>query len=189
MRGSNIKKDLRLLGYEYYSKLEFSVVAGVKGDCLDRYLIRMNESLESCKAIQQCIKALIGQSFMNWGSKLRDLMEALIHSFKFVTEGYTLPKGQTYVRQEAPKGELGLLIVSDNTNKVYRVKIRSPDYYNLQALNIISHNHLLADLIPVLMLVVWYFGGFLTFISDVQTDSFMLASYCKLLALYCFILY
>jgi len=116
MRGSNIKKDLRLLGYEVYSNLEFDVVAGVKGDCLDRYLIRMNECLESCKAIQQCIKALSialpsTQHFPAFRSPLTN-MEALIHYFKLVTEGYTLPKGQTYVRQEAPKGELGLLIVS-----------------------------------------------------------------------------
>ena len=70
--------------------------------------------------------------------------------FKFVNEGYTLPKGQTFMRQEAPKGELGVLLISDYyTNKPYRVKIRSPDYYNLQALNIISHNHLLADLITL----------------------------------------
>jgi len=79
-------------------------------------------------------------------------MEALMSYFKFVNEGYTLPKGQTFMRQEAPKGELGVLLVSDwpvNAVKPYRVKIRSPDYYNLQALNIISHNHLLADLITI----------------------------------------
>ncbi len=147
MRSSNIKKDLRFIGYEYYSTLEFDVVAGFKGDCLDRYLIRMNECLESCKVIQQCLKALIRMK--NLISSQSVHMEALIHQFKLCI-GYTLPAGQIYVRQEAPKGELGLLLVPDKTDKPARVKIRNNDYYNLQALNIISHNHLLADLITVL---------------------------------------
>ncbi len=128
MRGAHIKKDLRLLGYQHYSNLEFEVVAGVKGDSLDRYLIRMNECLESIKAIQQCIKALIsgGLQIRKFGD-LCLYMEALINYFKFVSQGYTLPKWKTFLRQESAKGELGLLIVSDYTNKPYRVKIRSPD--------------------------------------------------------------
>ena len=77
-------------------------------------------------------------------------MESMIHYFKLVSEGYTFGCSETYLRQEAPKGELGLYIVSDNRNKIYRIKIRSPDYYNLQAFNIISHNHLVADLISIL---------------------------------------
>ena len=86
-------------------------------------------------------------------------MESMIHYFKLVTEGQTLPKGETYVTQEAPKGELGLYIVSDNTNNPYRVKIRSPDYYSLQGLNVIAHNHLLADLIPILGTVDFTLGS------------------------------
>ena len=105
----------------------------------------LSKCLESCKAIQQSMSfLLLSYKYLpDWKVKTpKDQqtwkISALIHYFKLVTEGYTLPKGQTYVRQEAPKGELGLLIVSDNTNKAYRVKIRSPDYYNLQGLNIIS---------------------------------------------------
>ena len=76
-------------------------------------------------------------------------MESMIHYFKLLSEGQYFAGGETYLRQEAPKGELGLYIVSDNRNKVYRMKIRSPDQYNFQALNIISHNHLVADLISI----------------------------------------
>ena len=86
-------------------------------------------------------------------------MESMIHYFKLVTEGYTLPKGDIYVRQEAPKGELGLSLVSDNTNAPYRIKIRSPDYFNLQCLNVIAHNHLLADLIPILGTIDFVLGS------------------------------
>ena len=123
----------------------FGVSMGSKGDCLDRYLIRMNESLESVKIIQQlflsfstdCIPCIVSSA----------VMESMIEGFRFITN---LMLGETYLRQEAPKGELGLYIVSDNRNKVYRLKIRSPDYYIFQSLNIISHNHLLADVIAIL---------------------------------------
>ena len=86
-------------------------------------------------------------------------MESMIHQFKLISEGQTLPMGNRYVRQESPKGELGLQIVSDNTNNPYRVKIRSPDYYSLQGLNVIAHNHLLADLIPILGTVDFTLGS------------------------------
>ena len=185
IRGSNIKKDLRLLGYEYYSSIRFDVVTGVKGDCIDRQLIRMNECLESVKIILQCIKSLkvfiilynykkIISYFHNQKGQHKQIrckvktpdkyefktnMESMIHYFKLVTEGQTLPKGETYVTQEAPKGELGLYIVSDNTNNPYRLKLRSPDYYSLQGLNVIAHNHLLADLIPILGTVDFTLGS------------------------------
>ena len=107
---------------------------GSKGDCLDRYLIRMNESLESVKIIQQlflsfstdCIPCIVSSA----------VMESMIEGFRFITN---LMLGETYLRQEAPKGELGLYIVSDNRNKVYRLKIRSPDYYIFKSLNINSY--------------------------------------------------
>lgn len=167
VRGSGIKKDLRILGYGCPIELGFDVVTGVKGDCLDRYLVRLNECLESARIIQQCMKSLkvftVLHNYRETISNLHDRkvgtpdkyefgtnMESMIHYFKLVTEGCTLPKGRTYVRQEAPKGELGLYIVSDNANKPHRVKTRSPDYYNSQALNLIAHNHLLADLIAIL---------------------------------------
>ena len=127
IRGSNIKFDLRLLGYEFYNNLELGVTAGAKGDCLDRYLIRMNESLESIKIIQQMFHSF--KVSMNESDTLSNniklcLMESLIQGFRFI---FLLVHGETMIRQEAPKGELSLYIVTDNRNKVYRLKIRSPD--------------------------------------------------------------
>ena len=118
---------------------------------MDRQLSRMNESLESVKTISQCIK-----TFGTWkrrSSSLQNLvitnMESMIHYFKLVSEGYTFGCSETYLRQEAPKGEFGCQVLS-GIIKPSRVKIRSPDYYNLQALNIISTDHYLADLIASL---------------------------------------
>ena len=118
---------------------------------MDRQLIRMNESLESVKTISECIKR--SGRWNRRSSYLQNLlttnMESMIHYFKLVSEGYTLFSSETYLRQEAPKGELGCQVLS-GIIKPSRVKIRSPDYYNLQALNIISSCHYLADLIAVL---------------------------------------
>ena len=118
---------------------------------MDRQLIRMNESLESVKTISECIKRC-----GRWNRRSRYLqnllitnMESMIHYFKLVSEGYTFGCSETYLRQEAPKGELGSQVLS-GIIKPDRVKIRSPDYYNLQALNIISTDHYLADLIASL---------------------------------------
>ena len=91
--------------------------------------------------------------------KFKTNMESMIHQFKLISEGQTLPMGNRYVRQESPKGELGLQIVNDNTNNPYRVKIRAPDYYNLQALNIISSSYLLADLIVILGTIDFVLGS------------------------------
>jgi len=124
MRGSNIKKDLRLLGYEFYPNFSFAVVNGCKGDCLDRYLVRMNECIESTKLIYQCISVL-----------LRDCL-------KFAVSLYEV--WIVFAEQEAPKGEMLLCVVGE------RLSIRCPDYFCLQVLNVISHNHLLADLITLL---------------------------------------
>ena len=147
LRSSNIKKDLRLLGYEIYSILDLGISQGSKGDCLDRYLIRVNESLECIKIISQLFQQFnIYKKEFHHISLNKFIMESMIVQFRFI---FILVHGFTYLRQEAPKGELGLYIVTDNRNKIYRIKIRSPDYYNLQAFNIISHNHLVADLISI----------------------------------------
>ena len=118
---------------------------------MDRQLIRMNESLESVKTISEVILTL--GRWVGLSSSLQNLlitnMESMIHYFKLVTEGYTFGCSETYLRQEAPKGELGCQVLSGIINPS-RVKIRSPDYYNLQALNIISTDHYLADLIASL---------------------------------------
>jgi NADH dehydrogenase (ubiquinone) Fe-S protein 2 len=123
IRGSNIKFDLRLLGYEFYNNLELGVTAGAKGDCLDRYLIRMNESLESIKIIQQLYHTWKVMPTNN-NSCNEGLMESLIDTFRFI---FLLLLGSSMIRQEAPKGELSLYLITDNRNKVYRLKIRSPD--------------------------------------------------------------
>ena len=147
LRSSNIKKDLRLLGYEIYSILDLGISQGSKGDCLDRQLIRVNESLECIKIISQLFQQFNLYSLhFHHISLNKFIMESMIVQFRFI---FILVHGFTYLRQEAPKGELGLYIVTDNRNKIYRIKIRSPDQYNFQAFNIISHNHLIADLISI----------------------------------------
>ena len=134
---------------------------------MDRQLSRMNESLESVKTISQCIKR-----FGTWkrrSTSLQNLvitkMESMIHYFKLVSEGYTFRFGETYLRQEAPKGELGSQVLSGIINPS-RVKIRSPDYQNLQGLNIISTDHYLGDVIATLG-----FAGQLTLYSGLQIDE------------------
>jgi NADH-quinone oxidoreductase subunit D len=135
MRGSNIKKDLRLLGYEIYSIVDLGISMGLLGDCLDRYLIRVNETFTSIKIIQQLFHYV---KFSYYHSRHHNInlvmasfslpcivMESMIDIFRFI---FIAIHGFTYIRQEAPKGELGLYIVSSNRNKIYRIKIRSPDY-------------------------------------------------------------
>ena len=151
IRATDFKKDLRVTGYEYYGNLEFNVVNSSKGDSLDRQLVRMNESLESLKTISECIKRL--GRWKRRSSSIQNLvitkMESMIHYFKLLSEGQYFAGGETYLRQEAPKGELASQVLSGIINPS-RVKIRSPDYQNLQALNIISTEHQLADLIATL---------------------------------------
>ena len=129
MRGSNIRKDLRLLGYEFYPNFSFAVVNGCKGDCLDRYLVRMNECIESSKLIYQCISVL-----------LRDCLIIAVSLYEVWFN--------CFVCLEAPKGEM-LLCLFELVGRL-RCSIRCPDYFSLQVLNVISHNHLLADLITLL---------------------------------------
>jgi NADH-quinone oxidoreductase subunit D len=131
MRGSNIKKDLRLLGYEIYSIVDLGISMGLLGDCLDRYLIRVNETFTSIKIIQQLFHYVKFSYMHNINLVMASfslpciVMESMIDIFRFI---FIAIHGFTYIRQEAPKGELGLYIVSSNRNKIYRIKIRSPDY-------------------------------------------------------------
>ena len=126
---TNIRKDLRLVGYSYYSRIEFNVVVGIKGDSMDRYLVRMNESLESVKTLNKCIRTLTTWylSYTEVYGHVLTNMESMIHYFKLVTEGYTFTLGQTYLRQESPKGELGCYIVHGQTTHPCRVSIRTPE--------------------------------------------------------------
>ncbi|WPX98139.1 NADH-quinone oxidoreductase subunit D [Candidatus Fokinia crypta] len=154
LRASGIPWDLRKSQpYEVYSKLEFSIPVGVNGDCYDRYNVRVLEIKESIKIATQCIEKMPkGEYLVNDRkvtpppkAELATSMEAVIHHFKLFSEGYTVPAGETYTAVETPKGEFGLYIVSDGSNKPYRIHIRAPGFAHLQILNKMSIGHMLSD--------------------------------------------
>ena len=154
LRGSGVAWDLRKSQpYEVYDKMQFDVPVGKNGDCFDRYLCRMEEMRQSLRIMQQCLKELPDGPVMVENNKIvpparaemKRSMEALIHHFKLYTEGYHVPAGETYTAIEAPKGEFGVYLVSDGSNKPYKCKIRSPGYAHLQGLDIMSKGHMLAD--------------------------------------------
>ncbi|MCX8998926.1 NADH-quinone oxidoreductase subunit D [Rhizobiaceae bacterium BDR2-2] len=163
VRGSGAAWDLRRAQpYECYSELEFDIPIGKNGDCFDRYLIRMQEMRESVRIMKQCVDRLLGKDRVGPVSSLdgkvvppkrgemKRSMEALIHHFKLYTEGYHVPAGEVYAAVEAPKGEFGVYLVSDGSNKPYRCKIRAPGFVHLQAMEFMSKGHLLADVTAVL---------------------------------------
>ncbi|KQQ46576.1 MULTISPECIES: NADH-quinone oxidoreductase subunit D [Rhizobium/Agrobacterium group] len=163
VRGSGAAWDLRRSQpYECYSDLEFDIPVGKNGDCYDRYLIRMQEMRESIKIMKQCVELLQGKHRIGPVSSLdgkvvppkrgemKRSMEALIHHFKLYTEGYHVPAGEVYAAVEAPKGEFGVYVVADGSNKPYRCKIRAPGYAHLQAMDFLCKGHQLADVTAVL---------------------------------------
>lgn len=159
LRGSGIPWDLRKTQpYEIYSEVSFDLPLGNNGDCFDRYLIRLEEMRQSINILEQCFNLLdvgpIKSSNLKFGSSSRSemklSMEALIHHFKFFTEGMTLPYGETYTATEAPKGEFGVYLISNNTEKPYRCKIRAPGFAHLQALNDMSVGHMIADVVTII---------------------------------------
>ncbi|MGP4670583.1 NADH-quinone oxidoreductase subunit D [Agrobacterium salinitolerans] len=163
VRGSGAAWDLRRSQpYECYSDLEFDIPVGKNGDCYDRYLIRMQEMRESVKIMKQCVDLLSGKHRIGPVSSLdgkvvppkrgemKRSMEALIHHFKLYTEGYHVPAGEVYAAVEAPKGEFGVYVVADGSNKPYRCKIRAPGYAHLQAMDFLCKGHQLADVTAVL---------------------------------------
>jgi NADH-quinone oxidoreductase subunit D len=163
VRGSGAAWDLRRSQpYECYSELDFDVAVGKNGDCFDRYLIRMFEMRQSNRIMKQCIEQLLGKEKTGPVSsmdgkvvppkrgEMKRSMEALIHHFKLYTEGYHVPAGEVYAAVEAPKGEFGVYVVADGTNKPYRCKIRAPGYAHLQAMDFLCKGHLLADVSAVL---------------------------------------
>ncbi|MEM9740358.1 MAG: NADH-quinone oxidoreductase subunit D [Pseudomonadota bacterium] len=164
VRGSGHAWDLRRAQpYECYSELEFNIPVGKHGDNYDRYICRMEEMKESVKIILQCIErlssdALNGQPVLLEDSKvapprrgeMKRSMEALIHHFKLYTEGFHVPAGEIYAAVEAPKGEFGVYLVSDGTNRPYRAKIRAPGYPHLQAMDSLCKGHTLADVSAIL---------------------------------------
>ncbi len=155
LRASGVAWDLRKnQPYEIYDKLDFNIPVGTNGDCYDRYLIRIEEIRESLKLINQCIENIPDGEIKTDDRKIappmrkemKTSMEALIHHFKLYTEGYHVPKGEYYAAVEAPKGEFGVYISSDGSNKPDRCRIRAPGFAHLQALDYVSKNHLLADM-------------------------------------------
>jgi len=163
VRGSGAAWDLRKAQpYECYAELDFDIPVGKNGDCYDRYLIRVEEMRQSTRIMKQCVELLSapagegpvqtddGKVAPPRRDEMKRSMEALIHHFKLYTEGYHVPKGEVYAAVEAPKGEFGVYLVSDGTNKPYRCKIRAPGFAHLQAMDFICRGHMLADVSAIL---------------------------------------
>jgi NADH-quinone oxidoreductase subunit D len=171
VRGSGAAWDLRKAQpYECYDEMDFDIPVGKHGDCYDRYLIRMEEMRQSVRIMKQCIEKLNapdGQGPVSSADgkvvppkrgEMKRSMEALIHHFKLYTEGYRVPEGEVYACVEAPKGEFGVYLVSDGSNKPYRCKVRAPGFAHLQAMDFLTRGHMLADVSAVLGSIDIVFG-------------------------------
>ncbi|AQX30698.1 NADH-quinone oxidoreductase subunit D [Bartonella schoenbuchensis] len=171
IRGAGVPWDLRKSQpYECYDEMEFDIPVGKNSDCYDRYLIRMEEMRQSAKIMRQCVNRLLSTErngpVSNLDHKIvppkrnemKNSMEALIHHFKLYTEGFHTPPGEVYVAVEAPKGEFGVYLVSDGTNKPYRVKLRAPGFAHLQAMDFLTRGHMLADATAILGSIDIVFG-------------------------------
>lgn len=167
-RGSGLAWDLRRSQpYECYDEFDFQIPVGVNGDCYDRYLCRMQEMRESVKIIHQAVAKLRvekgdvmarGKMTPPTRGEMKTSMEALIHHFKLYTEGFHVPEGEVYVAVEAPKGEFGVYLKADGTNKPYRAKLRAPGYLHLQAMDHICKGHQLADVAAIIGTMDVVFG-------------------------------
>jgi NADH-quinone oxidoreductase subunit D len=144
--------------YEVYADMDFDIPVGRNGDCYDRYLVRVAEMRESLKIIEQCLAKMPGGPVKVQNNKItpptrgemKRTMEALIHHFKLYTEGFHVPAGSTYTVVEAPKGEFGVYLVADGTNRPYRCKIRAPGFAHLQAMDHLAKGHMLADAVAII---------------------------------------
>jgi NADH-quinone oxidoreductase subunit D len=144
--------------YEVYADMDFDIPVGRNGDCYDRYLVRIAEMRESLKIIDQCIAQMPDGPVKVQNNKItpptrgemKRTMEALIHHFKLYTEGFHVPAGATYTVVEAPKGEFGVYLVADGTNRPYRCKIRAPGFAHLQAMDFLAKGHMLADAVAII---------------------------------------
>jgi NADH dehydrogenase (ubiquinone) Fe-S protein 2 len=159
LRSTGLNWDLRKIApYEIYSKLCFDIPIGTTGDCYDRYLLRIEEMRQSLGIIKQCLDLLpSGQIKIDnkkfttpLRSDIKRSMEALIHHFKLYSEGLIIQKNSVYSSIEAPKGEFGVFLMSDNTSRPYRCKIKAPGFLHLQGLDLMSKNHLLADVVTII---------------------------------------
>ncbi len=159
LRASGLPWDLRKSQpYDAYAEMDFDIPIGKNGDCYDRYLVRVEEMRQSLRIIRQCCEKMPSGPFTSTDHKvtppargeMKRSMEALIHHFKLYTEGFHVPAGETYTAVEAPKGEFGVYVVADGTNKPYRCKIRAPGFSHLQAIEFCSKGHMLADAVAIL---------------------------------------
>ena len=160
LRASGIAWDLRKSQpYEIYSELDFDIPIGKHGDCYDRYLVRLEEMKQSLSLVKQCLNKMPKSGPVVTDDKrvappsredMKTSMEAMINHFKLYTEGYHVPKGECYSFVEAPKGEFGVFIISDDSNRPYRCHIKAPGFLHLQALDFMSNKHLLADIPAIL---------------------------------------
>lgn len=146
--------------------MNFKTFIGKNGDCFDRYLIRIQEMYESCNIILQLLDLVkAGPVLTNTNkvslpvrSKMKFSMESLIHHFKLFTEGFIIPANDVYTATEAPKGEFGVYLVTNNINRPYRCKIKAPGFNHLQALNFMSVNHMIADVVTIIGTLDIVFG-------------------------------
>ena len=168
LRASGIAWDLRKAQpYDAYEAMDFDVPVGKHGDCWDRYLVRLEEMRQSLRIIRQALAQLPGGPVKVDDRKvappprgeMKNSMEALIHHFKLYTEGYHVPAGETYAVTEAPKGEYGVYLISDGSNRPYRCKIRCPDFAFLQSTDFISRGHMLADIVAIIGSMDIVFGS------------------------------
>ncbi len=159
LRGSGVPWDLRKSQpYEIYEELDFDIPIGKTGDCYARYLVRMAEIYESLKIMKQCLEKMPDGYVRSNDYKvtpppraeMKSSMEAMIHHFKLFSEGFHVPAGETYTAVEAPKGEFGVYLISDGSNKPYRCRIRAPGFAHLQALDFMSKGHQLADTVSII---------------------------------------
>ena len=159
LRGSGVAWDLRRAQpYDKYAEVEFDIPVGRHGDCYDRYLVRLAEMRESVKIIRQCLQKMQPGPIKLQDHKItpptraamKHSMEALIHHFKLYTEGYHVPAGATYTVVEAPKGEFGVYLVADGTNRPYRCKIRATGFAHLQVIEKLAKGHMLADTVAII---------------------------------------
>ncbi len=158
LRGSGVAWDLRKSEpYDVYGKMDFDIPVGKNGDCYDRYLLRLEEMRQSLRIMRQCLEEMPGGAVRSNDPKIspprradmKTSMEALIHHFKLYTEGYHVEPGETYTAVEAPKGEFGVYVVSDGSNKPYRCKIRAPGFAFLQATDFLGRGSMLADIVAI----------------------------------------
>jgi NADH dehydrogenase I D subunit len=167
LRSTGYSWDLRKVQpYEVYNRIDFSVPVGKNGDCYDRYCIRIEEMRQSLKIINQCLNMMPSGPVKLENNKItnpsrfemKHSMESLIHHFKFFSEGFCIPSSESYCAVEHPKGEFGVYLVSNNSNKPYRCKIKAPGFFHLQAIDFLSKGHLLADIVTIIGTLDIVFG-------------------------------